>query len=102
MNTPMYRTDRSRARVRSRAGRGAFGESGAKRKWMFFFAVLSADEDFISAFASVEDSCVFANATSGPRDGDMLLYTFCQRSNLLRDCFTQLLETASLSLASST
>jgi hypothetical protein len=40
---------------------------------MFFFAVLRAEDDFMSAFASVEDSCVFANATSGPREGDMIL-----------------------------
>ena len=31
INTPIYRTDRRRARVRSRAGRGELGESGARR-----------------------------------------------------------------------
>lgn len=68
----MYRRERRRARVRSLAGRGAEGELGEKRNWIFCFADLRADEERTFARASVLASEVSSMAGE-PLEGDMLL-----------------------------
>jgi len=80
MKIDMYRSDRRRARVRRCAGRGEVGEFGEKRKWMFCFADVRADEERMFARASVEASEVEVRSMEGesePLEGDILLYRFC-------------------------
>jgi len=48
---------------------------------MFFFAVLKAEVDLMSAFASVDDSGVVATAFSEPLEGDMIFVRLFRGSN---------------------
>lgn len=75
--------------MRSRAGRGDVGESGAKRNWMFFFAERRADDDFMFAFASVEDSDMVATSASGPLEGDILYNVVQVCKEIFEELFIQ-------------
>lgn len=60
--------------MRSRAGRGAVGESGAKRNLTFCFAACRAEEELWLARALTLASEV--SSTIAPLEGDMLYRMF--------------------------
>lgn len=78
MKIPIKRRERSKARVRRRPGRGAVGESGAKRNWRFCLADFKALVERIVARASVDDweveerSFVMFGGAVWPLEGDIL------------------------------